>query len=143
MKVSGKLIVITALLLLAVSFAPANSQPQQKLTSFLANAHGKGTLTVGDEVYKVTNVVVKLDEDGTGEITLVTNLQVFVQCTWLAPDDLNKGIDLKITGGVTDGNAEGSGKLLLRADGKDIANLTMDVSDKTRKKKLQLTFVAD
>lgn len=83
------------LLLLLASFALPNPHPQQNLKFLLANAHGTGTLTVGDEVYKVTNVVVKLDEDGTGEITLVTDLQLFVQCTWSAPADLSQGIDLK------------------------------------------------
>jgi len=143
MKLSRKLFAITTLLLLLASFALSNAGPQQKLTSLLANAHGKGTLTVGDEVYKVTNVVVKLDEDGTGEITLVTDLQLFVQCTWSAPVDLSQGIDLKITGGISVGSAEGFGKLLLRPDGTDIASLSMEASANARKKKIQLTFVAD
>lgn len=143
MKLSRKLFVMTTLLLLLASFALPNPQPQQKLTSLLANAHGKGTLTVGDEVYKVTNVVVKLDEDGTGEITLVTNLQLFVQCTWSAPADLRQGIDLKITGGISAGGAQGSGKLLLRPDGKEIASLSIEASGTARKKDIQVTFVAD
>jgi len=143
MKLIRKLCVITGLLLLLASFALSNPHPQHKLTSLLANAHGKGTLTVGDEVYKVTNVVVKLDEDGTGEITLVTNLQLFVQCTWSAPSDLNLGIDLKITGGISVGSTEGFGKLLLRSDGKEIASLSMEASGNAMKKTIKLTFVAD
>jgi hypothetical protein len=143
MKLSSKLFLMSMLLLLLASFALPNPHPQQNLKSLLANAHGKGTLTVGDEVYKVTNVVVKLDEDGTGEITLVTNLQLFVQCTWSAPADLSQGIDLKITGGISVGSAEGSGKLLLRQDGKEIASLSMGASGNARKRKIQLTFVAD
>jgi hypothetical protein len=143
MKLSRKLFVITTLVLLLASFALSNADPQRKLTSLLANAHGKGTLTVGDEVYKVTNVVVKLDEDGTGEITLVTDLQLFIQCTWSAPVDLSQGIDLKITGGISVDSAEGFGKLMLRPDGTDIASLSMEASGNARKKKLQLTFVAD
>ena len=143
MKLSRKLFVITTLLVLFASFALSNANPQHKLTSLLANAHGKGTLTVGDEVYKVTNVVVKLDEDKTGEITLVTDLQLFVQCTWSEPGDLSRGIDLKITGGITADSADGIGKLLLRPDGRNIASLSMEASANARKKKIQLTFVAD
>ena len=143
MKLSRKLFAITTLLLLLASFALSHADPQQKLTSLLANAHGKGTLTVGDEVYKVTNVVVKLDEDGTGEITLVTDLQLFVECTWSAPVDHAQGINLKITGGISIDTAEGFGKLLLRPDGTDIASLSMEASGNARKKKIQLTFVAD
>ena len=35
-----------------------------------------------------------------------------------APADLSKGIPLKITGGIVDGSAVGSGTLFLTADGK-------------------------
>ncbi len=87
MKVSHKLFVITPTLTLLTLLAVPNLVVPQGLTSLLATARGQGTLTVGQEVFKVTNVVVKLKEDGTGEITLVTDLQLFVQCTWSAPAD--------------------------------------------------------
>ena len=143
MKGSHKLFVITPTLTLLTLLAVSSLAPPQGLTSLLATARGQGTLTVGQELFNVTNVVVKLKEDGTGEITLVTDLQLFVKCTWSAPADLSKGIDLKITGGISTGGAEGSGKLLLRPDGKAIASLSMEASSNTRKRKIQLTFVAD
>jgi hypothetical protein len=143
MKGSHKLFVLTPTLTLFTLLAVPNLAPPQGLTSLLATARGQGTLTVGQEVFNVTNVVVKLKEDGTGEITLVTDLQLFVQCTWSAPADLGKGIDLKITGGISTGSAEGSGKLFLRPDGKAIASLSMEASSNTRKRKIQLKFVAD
>ena len=143
MKVSHKLFVITPTLTLLTLLAVPNLVVPQGLTSLLATARGQGTLTVGQEVFKVTNVVVKLKEDGTGEITLVTDLQLFVQCTWSAPADLSKGIYLKITGGISVGGAEGSGKLLLRPDGKAIASLSIEASSNTRKRKIHVKFVAD
>jgi hypothetical protein len=88
-------------------------------------------------------VVVKLKEDGTGEITVVTDLQLFVTCTWSAPADLSKGIDLKITGGTNAGSLEGSGKLFLRPDGKSIASLSIQAISNTAKRKIQLDFVAE
>ena len=109
MKVSRKLFVITATLTLLTLLAMPNLAAPQGLTSLLATAHGQGTLTVGKEVFKVSTVVVKLKEDGTGEITLVTDLQLFVTCTWSAPADLSKGIDLKITGGTTASGARDPG----------------------------------
>src|SRR5258706_6633946 len=124
---------IGSMTLLTLLVLPNLAAPQG-LTSLLADASGKGTLTVGKEEFKVTNVVVKLKEDGTGEITLVTDLQLFVQCTWSAPADLSKGIDLKITGGLRTGGAEGSGKLLLRPDGKAIASLSIAPTSNTRKR---------
>jgi len=140
MKVSRKLFALTALIL--VTAVPHSAAPQG-ITSLLASARGDGTLKVGQEVFKVSTVVVNLKEDGTGEVTLVTDLQLFLQCTWTAPAELSKGIDLKITGGISVGSAEGSGKLLLRPDGKEIANLSMEASDNARKKRILLAFVAD
>src|SRR5258705_1569964 len=132
---------MTAALTLLTLLATPNLEAKQRLTSLLANARGQGTLTVGKEVFKVSHVVVKLKEDGTGEITLVTDLQLFVTCTWSA-DDLSTGIDLKITGGTNSGSVQGSGKLFLRPDGKSIASPTMDGMSPTVKRKVQLNFVA-
>jgi len=140
MKVSRNRFVITATLALLTLLALPKPASPQGLTSLFATAHGQGTLTVGQEVFKVSNVVVKLKEDGTGEITLVTDLQLFVTCTWSAPKNLSEGIDLKLTAGAT--SAQGSGKLFLRPDGKAITSLSIEGSSNT-KRKIQLKFVAD
>lgn len=120
----------------------ANSAPEG-FTSLLATARGQGTLKVGKEVFQVSNVVVKLKEDGTGEITVITDLQLFVTCTWTAPADLSQGIDLKIMGGTNSGSAQGSGKLFLRADEKSIAKLSVLGMSTAAKRKFQLDFVAE
>ena len=143
MKISRRLFAITATLLFLTLMAIPNLAAPQALTSLLATARGQGTLIVGSEEFKITNVLVKLKEDGTGEITLVTDLQLFVTCTWSATDDLSKGIDLKITGGTNEGSAQGSGKLFLRPDGKSIAKLSMEGMSNTRKRKIQINFVAE
>jgi hypothetical protein len=140
MKVSRKLLALTAMLMLLTAGPHAASA--QGVTSLLATARGEGTLKVGQEVFKVTTVVVNLKEDGTGEVTLVTDLQLFLQCTWSAPADLSKGIDLKITGGATSGGATGSGKLLLKPDGKSIASLSIEAASNTVKRKIEVKFVA-
>ena len=140
MKINHKLfIVIRALTLLTLTAIPNIAAPQG-FTTLLATAHGKGTLKVGTELFQVSNVVVKLKEDGTGEITLITDLQLFVTCTWSASPDLSEGINLKIIGGPT--SAQGSGKLFLRPDGKAIDRLSIEGSSNT-KRKIQLKFVAD
>lgn len=141
MKVSRKLSVLIATLTLLTLLAVTNLAAPQAPASFFATARGEGTLTVGQEVFKVSTVVVKLKEDGTGEITLVTDLQLFVTCTWSASGEHSEGIDLKITRGTTS-SAEGSGKLFLRPDGKAIASLSIEGSSST-KRKIQLKFVAE
>ena len=143
MKVSRKLFAITPMLIFLALLAIPNLTAAQALTSLNANAHGQGTLTIGNEVLKVNTVVVQLKEDGTAEVTLVTDFTLFVSCTWTSPADLSKGIDLKITGGTTASGAQGSGKLFLRSDGKSIATLSMQGSSNTTKRKIQLSFKAE
>lgn len=74
---------------------------------------------------------------------IVTDFTLFVNCTWTAPADLSKGIDLKVTGGTTAGGATGSGKLLLKPDGKSIASLSMQGTSNTSKRKIKIDFVAE
>lgn len=143
MRVTRKLVAVAAALTLLALLTIPNLAAPPELTSLQATARGQGTLTVGKEVFKVNTVVVNLKEDGTGEITLVTDLTLFVSCTWSAGADLSQGVYLKITGGTTASGATGSGKLLLRPDGKSIASLTMQGSSNTEKRKIQLNFVAE
>lgn len=143
MKISRLTVAVTAALILLTLLATPNLANAQGLTSLKATARGTGTLTIGKETMKVSTVVVELEEDGTGEVTVVTDLQFFVSCTWTAPTDLSKGIDLKVTGGTTASGAQGSGKLMLKPDGKSIASLTLQGSSNTEKRKIQLNFTAE
>jgi hypothetical protein len=143
MKVKRLISPLTATVLFLTLFAIPNLAAPEGLTSFSGTARGKGTLTVGKEVFKISTVVVKLKEDGTGELTLVTDLALFLTCTWSATEDLSKGVDLKITGGTNPGSAQGSGTLFLRPDGKSIASLTMQAMSTTVKRKIQVNFVAE
>ena len=140
MKIGRKLLVVAATLTLLTLMAMPNPAAPQESKTLLTTAHGQGTLKVGRELFQVPNVVVKLKEDGTGEITLITDLQLFVTCTWSAGADPSEGINLKLAGGVM--SAQGSGKLFLRPDGKAIDRLSIEGSSRT-KRKIQLKFVAD
>ncbi|HEV7473623.1 MAG TPA: hypothetical protein VGN90_06230 [Pyrinomonadaceae bacterium] len=142
MKVSRKLFVITATLTLLASLAVPNLAAPPEFTSLQATARGQGTLNVGREVFKVHAVVVKLREDGTGELTLITDLQLFVTCSWSAPADLSKGIDLTIRGETTSTGATGTGKLMLSPDGTSIVSLSLQGSSNIGKRKVILNFVA-
>jgi hypothetical protein len=143
MKVMRKLVVVAVALMLLTLFPVNTLAGPQALTSLNTNARGQGTLTVGREAMKIGTVVVNLKEDGTGGITLVADLQLMVSCTWSVPEDLSKGIDLKITGGTTSSGASGSGKLLLKPDGKSIDKLSMQGTSNTSKRKIVVSFVAE
>lgn len=95
----------------------------QQVDHLRALAHGKGTLVLNHDKYQLTGVLVILKENGEAEFTLFTDLQIHAQGQWSAGADPSQGIDLKITGGLFK-DAKGTGKLLLRADGKSIAVLT-------------------
>jgi hypothetical protein len=142
MRATRKLFTVTLALIFSTLLAMPDPAAAQGLTSLKATARGQGTLTVGKEVLKVNTIVVTLEEDGTGEVTVVTDLQLFISCTWSAPSDLSKGVDLKITGGTTESGAQGSGKLMLKPDGTSIASLSLQGSSNTEKRKIQLNFVA-
>jgi hypothetical protein len=119
-----------------------NLAASRELTSLTANAQGKGTLTAGKETFNIYSVVVKLKDDGTGELIVVSDLTFFLNCSWSANADLTKGIDLKLQSGNNVGPS-GSGKLFLKPDAKSIARLTLAGTSNTLKRKLQLNFVSD
>ena len=143
MKVRRKLFAITSAFILLTVLPMPNRAAPQALTSLSANARGQGTLTIGRETMKIYSIVAQLKEDGTGEIILVTDLTLFVNCTWTVPADLTNGIELKVTGGTSAGGATGSGKLFLKPDGKSIASLSMQGSSNTSKRKIKIDFVAE
>jgi len=128
----------TLLILLAVE-GLALPQESKSITS---SANGKGTIKVGREEFEVHAVAVKLLEDGTAEISLVSEITFFIQGTWKHSDKSRNEVDLTITGSVVAGGAQGTGKLTLRDDRKSIASLTLEGSSNTRKRVVKLNFVA-
>ena len=126
------------LVLLALPGMAGGQQPK----SLVASANGEGTIKLGKEEFKIYAVVVKLFEDGKAEINLVTDITVFVSGTWSGGDDVQKGINLHITGNVVAGRLEGSGKLFLRDDRKSIASLNLEVLNKGTKKTIKANFTA-
>jgi len=130
-------VTLTTLLLLLI---PAFAFQEQK--SRVASADGEGTLRIGRETFKVSTVVVKLIEDGTAEITLVTDITVFVSGTWKRSNDSEKVIDVNITGAATKGGVEGSGKIFISDDGKSLAKLKFQAVNKITNRSVELDFVA-
>jgi hypothetical protein len=99
----------------------------QKITSLQTTAKGQGTINISDiDQHKITSVLVILKENGEAQLTFYTDLQLSAKGTWSVGKTLSQGIDLKITGGIVDGGGTGTGKLLLRKDGKSIKKLTIE-----------------
>jgi hypothetical protein len=116
---------------------------QQKPTSLTADAKGTGSIKIGNQQFELHAVVIKLNEGGALEVTLVSDITVFCKGTWSAPDDLTKGIDLTVTGSESSSTLRGAGKLFLKADGTSIARLKIEAANKLRKKLIDVDFTAN
>lgn len=131
--------VTTSLMLLLLLVFPAVAVSLQN-KEIVASANGEGLLKMGQEQFKVTAAIVKLKEDGTAEINLISEITIFMSGTWSRSDPTN-GIDLEITGAASRGALEGSGKLFLRDEGKSIASLKLQVFNKASKRTIDVSFV--
>ena len=133
---------IPALLIaMVVAFgAPAIVTHAQDGEARLAHSNGQGTLKVGEEKFKISSVVVKLLPDQKAEITLVTDITVFLNATWSKHGDSQQEVDLQLVGGATASGLEGTGRLVLSTDGKAVASLSLKGSSKTSKRTVQADF---
>ena len=112
---------------------------QQEVKYRLAHANGQGTLKVGQEQFKVTAVVVKLVDDQKAEITLISDITIFLSGTWSQNGESEDAFDLQITGGASSG-LEGAGKVTLGKDTKDV-RLIVKGKSRTTKKTIEVYFV--
>ena len=111
------------ILLFAQVLLPVYAQGQE-LDSSTVVAKGHGVIADALEERKFTAALAVLRQDGTVLITLISDLQLQAQGTWsvgASPEE----ILLTITGGDVNGNATGTGKLLLSDDRTSIKELTI------------------
>jgi hypothetical protein len=113
----------------------------QEVQYRLAHANGQGTLKVGQEQFKVTAVVAKLLDDKKVELTLISDITIFVSGTWSQNGDSQEDFELQITGGASPGGLEGTGKLTLGKDTKDL-KLIVKGKSTTTKKNIEVYFVS-
>src|SRR5215813_9610608 len=144
MQVSRRSVALCLLLLL---FAlPGWAQQQTEPKSVVAHANGTGTIKLGDEEFKVTAVVVKLFDDGKAEISVVSEITIFMSGTWTRSADSANLIKLKITAGATGGGVDAAGDLYLREDNqaehRAIDRVALQGESKTTHKVISLDFKA-
>ena len=108
----------------------------------LITAKGKGTMKIGRETFQITTVVVKLLDDRTAELTLVADITFFLSGRWIVDSASPKTYNLEITGGATGGGATGTGKVVLRDDGKSLDRLSAQGGLRTSTRKVAIEFVA-
>ena len=136
-------LVIVLLMVLATVVALAVGEAQaQENQSRLAHSNGQGTLRVGDETFKIYSVIVKLIDDRKAEITLISDITVFLSATWTNHGDSQEEFDLEVTGGATPGGVEGRGKVFLSSDGKSVTRLSLKGVSRTTKRIVEANFEA-
>lgn len=145
MRVMRRCVALCVLLILVAAPAwPVWSM--QDGDSIVAHANGTGQLKLGDEEFKVNAVVIKLFKDGKAEISLVSELTIFVSGTWAWDGSDQKAINLKITGGATGGGVEATGKLTLRegesGQRRAMDRVSLQGQSKTTHRNVSLNFQA-
>ena len=133
-------ILITVALVALVMSGPAALAERQDSQQRLAHANGQGTLRVGQERFKITSVIVKLVDDHTAEVTLITDITVFLSGTWTQQPGSEQEFDLKITGGASGGGIEGGGKLTVGKDLQSGLRLDLKGLSKTSKRAIEVHF---
>jgi hypothetical protein len=140
MQFDRKLILAASVFVLAMlsaTFLVANAQESQER---MVHANGKGTLKIGDEQFKISSAIVKLLPDHTAELTLVSDITIFLSAKWSNHPDSQQEFDLDVTGGATGGGVDAAGKLSLGDDGKSIKRLTIKGVSRTTKRAVEADF---
>jgi hypothetical protein len=129
-----------AFIVVTLAIGPSLFVVQAQDQERLAHSNGQGTLKVGQEQFKITSVIVKLLSDRKAEITLVTDITVFLNATWSNRGDSQTEVDLEIVGGATASGLQGTGKLVLGNDGKSVSKLSLKGVSRTSKRTVQAEF---
>lgn len=108
--------------------------------SRLFNSPGHGKIKIGDESFKITSVIIKLLDDHKAEITLVSEITVFVSGTWSVVADTPHDVTLEITGGASGGGLEAKGRLTIGTDDKSITQLAIKGQSRTSKRGVSVDF---
>ena len=135
-----KMLAAGSILVLSIIGALAAAQ---EVPHRLMHANGVGTLKVGQEQFKISAIVVKLIEDRKAEITIISDITIFINGTWAPSSESAGEFDIQITGGASAGGLEGAGKLNLGKDPKPELRFTLKGKSRTSKKPVEVNFVGN
>jgi hypothetical protein len=140
MQAKRKLITAASIVVLAfagMTHSGANAQENQ---TRMAHSNGKGTLRVGDEQFKISSVVVKLVDDGKAELTLVSDITIFLTATWSKQGESQQELNLNMRDGDSRGGLQGAGKVVFSEDGKSVARLNLKGVSRATKRAVEVSF---
>jgi hypothetical protein len=135
-----RLIITAPFLLLVIlgrGYFVAEAQKNQERLAF---SNGQGSLRVGDQEFKINSVIVKLFEDRKAEVTLVSDITIFLTASWSTNAESKQEIDLEFSGADSRGGLEGSGKVVLANEGKSVSRLMLKGISRATKRSVEATF---
>ena len=135
-----KLIVAASVAALAIWSTTFYAGAAQDGQERVAHSDGTGTLRVGDEQFKISAAVVKLLPNRKAELTIVSDITVFLVATWSNHADSPQEFDLDMTDADARGGLHGTGKLSLSDDGKSVKRLTLKGISRTTKRPVEAQF---
>ena len=137
-------IILAAIFATLVTAGPSLFVGQaQESQERLAHSNGQGTLKVGQEQFKISSVIIKLLPDRKAEITLITDITVFLNATWSNRGDSQTEFDLEIVGGATASGIQGTGRVALGNEGKSVSKLSLKGVSRTSKRTIQADFAGN
>ena len=139
MRAERRLIIAASVVILALAGLSLFVAAAQESNERLAHSNGQGTLRVGDEKFKINSVIVKLIPDHKAELTLVSDITIFLTATWSNSAESQYEFNLDMTRD-TRGGVEGSGKVVLKDDGKSVARLTLKGISRATKRQVEANF---
>ena len=135
-----QIIAAGSILVLAIFGASVSTAAPQDVTHRFAHANGTGTLKVGQEQFKITGVVVKLLDDRRAEITIISDITIFISGTWSQSGTSQEDFELQIAGGASRGGLEGGGKLNFAKETESDLRLTLKGKSRATKKSIEVNF---
>ena len=140
MQAERRLIIAASAVILAMAgltlFVTAAAQENNERLAF---SNGQGTLTVGEGKFKINSVVVKLLSDRRAELTLGSDITIFLTATWSNHAESPEQIDLEMSRDSR-GGMEGIGKVVLKDEGKAVASLTLKGISRATKRPVEARF---
>ncbi len=140
MQAKRKLITAASVVLLASLGVASLGAKAQENQARLAQSSGRGTLKVGAEQFKITTVIIKLVDDRKAELTLISDITIFLTARWSNHAESQQEFDLDMSGSDSRGGLEGTGKVVLGNDGKSVTRLNLNGISRATKRPVEVNF---
>jgi len=127
---------VVILAMVAATFFVSEAQENKERSAF---SNGQGTLRIGDQTFKINFVNVKLLPDHKIEITLGSDITIFLSGNW-SNTDSQKEFDLDMSRSDSRGGLDGGGKVVLKDEGKAIARFALKGVSRLTQRQVEANF---